>query len=156
MRKGKTNPDMKQLQVWLDTYMHEDLYEVHLCDQMITNCVISVKISMTDEHWLNYNQALTYFATARDMHNLLSVGREEFDQVTATHRAEGLDGQEGALTWPLLTAPDLTLEEMCALLVKQNRLTVPWDFSRMHYHPQLVPEQLGGRLHKYSMHLSGL
>jgi len=147
---------MKQLDVWLSAYMHENLHEVHLRCSMLPSVAYSVKIPITDEHWLNYNQALAHFMLARDMHNSLSLGKDGFDQVTATHRAEGLEGEEGALTWPLLTEPDLTLEQTCALLVKRNRLSVPWDYARMHYHPEIVPEELGGRLKGYPIHVTGL
>lgn len=146
--KRDTVPGMKELGDWLDAHMHEDLHDAYEVDEMLPGVVYSVKIPMTDKDWLNYNQALAHFANARDLHNLLSPGKEELDQVTKVHRNEQL----GQLTWPQLTVPEKSLGEMLASLVKQHRLGVPWDWGRMTYHPELVPEELGGSLKNYPLY----
>jgi hypothetical protein len=138
---------MKDLDDWLSAYMHEDLHVPVDRDAMLPNVVYSVKIPMTDEHWLNYNQALAHFPEARDLHNLLGPGKQGLDQITRGHKNEGMD----ELTWPQLTVPEHSLEEMLMMLVKQHRLGVPWDFGRMGFRPELVPEEMGGELKGYPL-----
>jgi hypothetical protein len=90
---------------------------VHDRDAMISSIVYSVRIPMVDQDFLNYSQALAHFKDARELHNLLARGKEELDYVTKVH----VDATN-QLTWPQLTVPDRTLEEMLAGLVKQNSL----------------------------------
>jgi hypothetical protein len=140
---------MRVVDEFLSVHMHESLHVVIERDEVIPSVVYRVKVPMTEQHWLDYNTILAQFKQACDLHNALCAGKEDFDSVTKVHRAEGLGGQDGQLTWPQLTVPDLTLEQMAAGLVKQNRLGLPWDYGRMHYHPELVPEELGGQLEGY-------
>ncbi|KAF2831885.1 hypothetical protein CC86DRAFT_339918 [Ophiobolus disseminans] len=146
--KKESVAGMRELDAWLSRYMHEGLHEVIACDEMLPSVVYTIKIKMTNQHWFNYNQALAHFTAARDLHNLLSQGQEGLDHVTRVHKNDGME----ELTWPQLTVPELSMDEMLAMLVKQHRLGVPWDFARMTSHPELVPEELGGKMKDYPLY----
>jgi hypothetical protein len=143
--KRDTIPGMKEIGAWLDTHMNEEWHKVHDRDAMISSVVYSVKVPMVDQNFLNYSQALAHFKNARELHNLLAQGKEELDHVTKVH----VDAAN-LLTWPQLTIPDMTLEEMLAGLVKQNSLGQPWDWGRpVGFHPELRPQEYGGTLEGY-------
>jgi hypothetical protein len=136
---------MKEFGDWLDCHMNEGWHKVHDRDAMIPSVVYTVKVPMLEQDWLNYNQALAHFKDARELHNLLACGKDDLDHVTKIH----VDAAD-RLTWPQLTAPERTLEEMLAFLVKQNSLGQPWDRGRpVGVHPELRPKEYGGRLEGY-------
>jgi hypothetical protein len=118
--KGDTVPGMKELGDWINNHMHPDLHKVHERDAMISSIVYSVEIPILEQDWVNYNQALAHLKDAREYHNLLARGREELDRVTKVH----VDATD-QLTWPQLTVPNLSLEEMLAGLVTQHSLGRP-------------------------------
>jgi hypothetical protein len=144
--KRDSVPGMKELGAWLEVHMNENWHKVYHRDAMIPSVIYSVKVPMLDQDWLNYNQALAHFKDARELHNLLACGKEELDHVTKVH----VDAAN-QLTWPQLTVPDQSLEEMLAGLVKQNSLGQPWDWGRpIGVHPELRPKEYGGTLEGYS------
>jgi hypothetical protein len=144
VEKRDTLPGMKELGDWLDAYMHEDLHQVVDVDAMLPEVIYTVKVPMLDETWLNYNQALAHFTNARNLHNILAVGKDDFEKVTMVHQ-----DATGHLTWPQLTKPGRTLEEMLTEMVNVYRLGLPWDWGRVGHRPELFPEERGGKLKGY-------
>ncbi|KAF1914856.1 hypothetical protein BDU57DRAFT_501562 [Ampelomyces quisqualis] len=143
--KRDQQPGMKEFGDWLEAHMHESLHKVHERDEMLPEVVYTVKVPMTDTDWANYNQALAYFPDARDLHNLLTRGKEQLDQVTKVH-----EDTAGQLTWPRLTVPGWSLEEMLAAMVKQHSLGLPWDWGMpLGHHPELRAKEYGGSLKDY-------
>jgi hypothetical protein len=136
---------MKELGDWLDEHMNLDWHKVHERDAMIPSIVYSVKMPMVEQDWLNYNQALAHFKDAREHHNLLARGKEMLDQITKVH----VDAAN-QLTWPQLTVPDRSMEDMLAGLVLQHSLGRPWDWGRpVGVRPELRPQEYGGTLEGY-------
>jgi hypothetical protein len=134
---------MRALGEWTDEKMHTSFWKVHDRDRMLPHVVYSIKIPMTDEDWVNYNQALAHFAAARVLHNELARGK--LDQTTRIHKDAANE-----LTWPQLTVPGQTLEEMLAGMVKKHSLGQPWDWGRpMGERPENRPVEYGGRLQGY-------
>ncbi|KAH8731532.1 hypothetical protein GQ44DRAFT_722495 [Phaeosphaeriaceae sp. PMI808] len=115
--KRDSVPIMKEFGDWLDSKMHEHLNQVSSQDEILPSVVYSISIPMTDEDWLNYNQALVHFPKAHHLHNLLSFGQKNFDEVTRVH----MDA-EGNPTWSQLTVPGMTLGMIIASLVRRHRL----------------------------------
>ncbi|KAH5970564.1 hypothetical protein HBI85_075400 [Parastagonospora nodorum] len=144
---------LKLLGEWLQENMPRTFETVLDRDEVIPEVIISVSIPMTQEHWENYNQVLPHFKDALDMHNALTCGSDEFDQVTKAHvEIAGIDTykrKEPQLTRPLLMDPNLSLEEVLAGMVKREQLGRPWDWGRSTLHPELLPEELGGELKGY-------
>ena len=128
----------------MDLHMHEDLHKSNEIDAIIPTCVITVVLPMTDEHWANYHQALKFFPKALELYTMLSVGKDNFDQVTAGHK-----DAEGNLTYPQLSLEGQTLEEMLGGMVKGRRLGIPWDWERMGNRPAMLPTEYGGQLKDY-------
>jgi len=148
-----SNEGLKLLGEWLQEKMPRAFETVLDSDQIIPEVIISVSIPMTQEDWQNYNEVLPHFKDALDMHNALTCGSEEFDQVTKTHvEIAGIDTyqrKEPQLTHSLLAVPNLSLEEVLAGMVKREQLGRPWDWGRSTYRPELLPEELGGELKGY-------
>jgi hypothetical protein len=143
-KRRYTDPWWRLLDDWLDDHMHWSLHQPVDMDGMIPSIVYTVKIPMTDDHWANYREALGHFPDARDLHNLLVKDKDELDQITRIHQDFA-----GRSTWALLTQPGKTLEEMMAGMVKGDRLSIPWDRRRPTERPELLPEELGGKLRGY-------
>jgi hypothetical protein len=143
--KKDSNPAMKALGEWIDDKMPESLWKVHDRDQMLPQVIYSIKVPMNDEDWFNYNQALAHFEQARNLHNELTRGKHELDQMTKFHK----DAAD-QLTWPQLTVPNHTLELMLAGMVKQHSLGQPWDWGKpVGNRPELRPVEYGGTLRNY-------
>lgn len=148
-----SNEGLKLLGEWLQEKMPQAFETVVDSDEVIPEVIISVSIPMTQENWQNYNEVLPHFKDALDMHNALTCGSDEFDQVTKTHvEIAGIgtyQHKEPQLTQSLLVIPNLNLEEVLAGMVKREQLGRPWDWGRSTYRPELLPEELGGELKGY-------
>jgi hypothetical protein len=138
------------MQAWLDAHMHEELHKVAISDEMLPEVVYAVNVPMTDRDWKFYNDALAMcFPEALELHDALAPGKDNLDHFTDGHEFHqtGFVGEPTELTKDALTVPSRTKEEMLAMMVKQHRLSLPWDYGRpVHFRPELVPEELGGKL----------
>jgi hypothetical protein len=153
--KAATAVVMKDLGNWLEAKMPKALQTVVERDAMIKEVVFIVSIPMLDEDWLNYNQVLPFFPDALDMHNLLALGKDELDKVTQDRRELAglpqLQRREPQLTYPQLTEPGLTLEEILSVMVKRLALGQPWDWDKMGQRPELLPKEYGGTMEGYPL-----
>lgn len=141
------------MQAWLDTHMHEKLHKVAISDEVLPEVVYAINIPMTNIDWRFYNHALaTCFPQALELHDALAPGKDALDQFTNGHEfaKAGFEGEVTELTKDALTIPYKTKEEILAVMVKQHRLGLPWDYGRpVQFRPEVVPEELGGKLKDY-------
>ncbi|KAH7077415.1 hypothetical protein FB567DRAFT_478243 [Paraphoma chrysanthemicola] len=142
-----------EMSAWLDAHMHEELHKVVVSDEVLPEVVYAVHIPMTDTDWKFYNDALAMcFPEALELHNALATGYDAMDHFTDSHEfaKAGFPNEQSELTKDALTMPDKTKEEMLTVMVKQHRLSLPWDYGRpVQFRPDLVPEELGGKLKGY-------
>lgn len=146
VNKRETHPGMKEVLGWLDDHMPVELQQAVASDALVPGVVYAVKIPMREEEVANYYQLIPHFPSARDLQNLLAGGKENLDFVTAD-----LQDAEGMRTWPQLTVPNQSLEQMLAGMVKSRRLGIPWDWARTTYRPEYFPVEYnaGGSLVDY-------
>ncbi|KAH7073118.1 hypothetical protein BKA63DRAFT_577197 [Paraphoma chrysanthemicola] len=142
-----------EMSAWLDAHMHEELHKLVVSDEVLPEVVYAVHIPMTDTDWKFYNDVLAMcFPEALELHNALATGYDAMDQFTDSHEfaKAGFPDEQSELTKDALTMPDKTKEEMLAVMVKRHRLSLPWDYGRpVQFRPDLVPEELGGKLKGY-------
>ncbi|KAA8623186.1 hypothetical protein PtrSN002B_009069 [Pyrenophora tritici-repentis] len=78
--KRLSEQDQALLNIFLDSYMADNLHTVVERDICLPNVVYKIRIPMTDSNWKKYNEILAVFGFANAVHEMLAPGARSFDQ----------------------------------------------------------------------------
>ncbi|KAH7391706.1 hypothetical protein BKA66DRAFT_568121 [Pyrenochaeta sp. MPI-SDFR-AT-0127] len=125
------SPNLDFILRFIDMYMAEELHSVVERDPIVPGIVYKVSIPMTNENWQIYNQVLARCDRALGVHEMLAVGRDQFDQWSGSTDREVPKDQQRAHNVALQSAvAELNLEELHAALVKEYQDMWVHDGSR--------------------------
>ncbi|CAO2648752.1 Nn.00g097010.m01.CDS01 [Neocucurbitaria sp. VM-36] len=115
-------PGLDLLATFIDTHMADSLHTVVQRDAIIPSIVYMVTIPMTDEHWEMYNQVLCRCGRALEVHEMLSVGRDMFDQWSdPTAPPLNMAQRDAYMRLESGVATGQSLEEVLTELVQDHR-----------------------------------